>query len=130
MKSQEEIINDSIKCEMPPDDYNIIETNCFLSLKHLLVMYHNKQISPEKATKLKQKALVAYEKDKKQQEFWNSIYQEHIQHIKDTENARVKLHKMLNGKDEYNRPITEETLCETINTCMEIISTIFKGEFV
>ena len=37
---------------------------------------------------------------------------------------------MLNGKDEYNRPITEETLCETINTCMEIISTIFKGEFV
>ena len=93
-------------------------------------MYHNKQISPEKATKLKQKALVAYEKDKKQQEFWNSIYQEHIQHIKDTENARIKLHKILNGKDEYNRPITEETMAETINTCMEIISTVFKGEFV
>ena len=124
MKSKEQIINDSIKLEIPPEDYNLLEIHCFLALKHLLVMFHNKQISSEKATKMKQKILVAYEKDKKQQEFWNSIYQEHIQHIKDTENARVKLHKILNGKDEYNRPITEESLCETINTCMEIISVI------
>ena len=67
---------------------------------------------------------------RKEYEFQTSMFQEHIDHIKETENARIKLHKMLNGKDEYNSPITEERLCETINTCMEIISKVFKGEFV
>ena len=30
---------------------------------------------------------------------------------------------------EEAKPITEERLCETINVCMEIISSVFKGEF-
>ena len=58
------------------------------------------------------------------------MFREHIDHIRETENARIKLHKMLNGEAEEAKPITEERLCETINTCMEIISTVFKGEFV
>lgn len=129
-KSKEQIINDSIKLETPPADYNLLEIHCFLALKQLLVMFHNKQISTENATKTKQLILAEYEKRCKEYEFQTSMFQEHIDHIKETENARIKLHKMLNGKDEYNSPITEERLCETINTCMEIISKVFKGEFV
>ena len=130
MKSKEEIINDSIKLETPPADYNLIEIHCFLALKQLLIMYHNKQISSENATKTKQHILADYESRSKQYEFQTSMYQEHIDHIKKTENARIKLHKMLNGEAEETKPITEERLCETINTCMEIINCIFPKEFV
>lgn len=129
MKSKEQIINDSINLETPPADYNLLEIHCFLALKQLLVMFHNKQISTENATKTKQLVLADYEKRSKEYEFQTSMFQEHIDHIKETENERIKLHKMLNGQEEYNKPITEENLCETINICMEIISKVFKEEF-
>lgn len=129
MKSKEEIINDSIKLEIPPADYNLLEIHCFLALKQLLIMFHNKQITTENASKTKQLILADYEKRYKEFNFEKSMFQEHIDHIRKTENARIKLHKMLNGEEEEAKPITEERLCETINTCMEIISTVFKGEF-
>ena len=130
MKSKEEIINDSIKLETPPADYNLLEIHCFLALKQLLLMFHNKQITTENASRTKQLILADYEKRYKEFDFEKSMFQEHIDHIRKTENARIKLHKMLNGEAEEAKPITEERLCETINTCMEIISTVFKGEFV
>ena len=129
MKSKEEIINDSIKLETPPADYNLLEIHCFLALKQLLVMFHNKQITTENASKTKQLILADYEKRNKEYEFQKSMFQEHIDHIRKTEDARTKLRKMLNGEAEEAKPITEERLCETINLCMEIISTVFKGEF-
>ena len=51
MKSKEQIVNDSIKLETPPEDYNLIEIHCFLALKQLTVMFYNKQISKENAGK-------------------------------------------------------------------------------
>ncbi len=129
MKNKEQIINDSIKLETPPGDYNLLEIHCFLALKKLLVMFHNKQITTENATKTKQLILANYEKRCKEYEFQTSMFQEHIDHIKNTEMQRTKLRKILNGEAEEAKPITEERLCETINLCMEIISTVFKGEF-
>ncbi|MBQ9657629.1 MAG: hypothetical protein IJV31_02540 [Clostridia bacterium] len=130
MRNKEQIVYDSIKLETPPEDYNLIEIHCFLALKQLTIMFYNKQISKENAGKIKQKILSTYEKQCKEYEFKESMFQEHIQHIKETENARTKLHKILNGQDEYSKPITEETWAETVNTCMEIISKLFKGEFI
>lgn len=128
-KSKEQIINDSIKLETPPADYNLLEIHCFLALKQLLIMFHNRQISTENATKTKQLILAEYEKRCKEYDFQTSMFQEHIENLKTTENARVKLHKMLNGEAEEAKPVTEERLCETLNICMEIISKVFKGEF-
>lgn len=125
MKSKEQIVNDSIKLETCPEDYNLIESYCFLALKQLLIMYYNKRISKENATTMKNKILGTYEKESKQYEFEKAMFQEHIQHIKETEKARIELHKILNS----DKPINEQTLFETFNVCMEIISTIFKGEF-
>lgn len=130
MKNKEEIINDSIKLEIPSSDYNLLETHCFLALKQLSTLFYNGQISKENATKTKQHILADYEKRKKEFEFEEAMFKEHVQHLKETENARIKLHKMLNGEAEEAKPITEERLCETINVCMEIISTVFKGEFI
>lgn len=130
MKNKEEIIKDSLKLDNPPKDYNLIEIHCFLALKQLTVMFYNKQISKENAGKIKQKILSIYENECKEYEFKRDIFQEYIQQIKETENARIKLHKILNGKDEYAKPITEEDWKQTVNVCMEIISKIFKGEFI
>ena len=129
-KSKEQIINDSIKLETPPADYNLLEIHCFLALKQLLIMFHNRQISTENATKTKQLILAEYEKRCKEYDFQTSMFQEHIENLKETENARVKLDKMLNGEAEEAKPVSEERLCETLNICMEIISKVFKGEFI
>ena len=129
-KSKEQIINDSIKLETPPADYNLLEIHCFLALKQLLIMFHNRQIRTENATKTKQLILAEYEKRCKEYDFQTSMFQEHIENLKATENARVKLHKMLNREAEEAKPVTEERLCETLNICMEIISKVFKGEFI
>lgn len=93
-------------------------------------MFHNRQIRTENATKTKQLILAEYEKRCKEYDFQTSMFQEHIENLKATENARVKLHKMLNGEAEEAKPVTEERLCETLNICMEIISKVFKGEFI
>lgn len=130
MKSKEQIINDSIKLETPPEDYNLLEIHCFLALKQLMIMFQNKQMSKENATKSKNKILSKYESDSKQYEFERNMFQEHIEHLKTTEMKRTKLRKMLYGEEEESKPVTEERLCETINLCVDILNTVFKGEFV
>ena len=130
MKSKEQIINDSIKLETPPKDYNLLEIHSFLALKQLLIMFHNKQISKENATKTKNKILAKYESDSKQYEFERSMFREHIEHLKTTEMQRTRLRKMLYGEEEEAKPVTEERLCETINLAVDILNTVFKGEFV
>ena len=131
MKNKEQIINDSIKLETPPADYNLLEIHCFLALKQLVVMFHNKQITTENATKTKQLILANYEKRCKEYEFQTSMFQEHIDHIKNTEAQRIRLNKMLNGKDEELKKIPfEEGLCQSLNLAVEILDTVFKGEFI
>ena len=107
-KSKEQIINDSIKLETPPADYNLLEIHCFLALKQLLIMFHNRQIRTENATKTKQLILAEYEKRCKEYDFQTSMFQEHIENLKATENARVKLHKMLNGEAEEAKQVAKD----------------------
>lgn len=123
----EQIIQDATQ-NKEIENYNLLDMHLYLVIKQILVMYFNKQISKEQANIQKQKAVKIYEDNKKQYEFENNMFQEHIQNLRDTENARIKLRKLLNCED--GQPVTEEKLCETINTCMEIISKIFKGEFI
>lgn len=125
MKTKEEIINDSIKLETPPIEYNSIEIQCFLALKQLLVMFHNKQITTENASKTKRTILADYEKRCKEYEFQTSMFREHIEQIKNTEMKRTKLRKMLNEKKEA----TEERIAEMLAISIEILADIFKGEF-
>lgn len=125
MKTKEQIINDSIKCETAPEDYNLLEIHCFLALKQLLIMFHNKQISQKNATRIKTLILAEYEKRYKDYDFQRSMFQEHVQNIKETEQIRTKLRKRLHDKEE----VTSEKLAECLNLALEIISKIFKEDF-
>lgn len=122
MKSKEEIINDSIKFETPPGDYNLLEIHCFLALKQLTIMFYNKRITKENATKIKQLILADYDKRYKEFDFQQSMFQEHIEHIRKTETKRTKFRKIL---IEERSSITKEKLYEIVNLATEIIDITF-----
>lgn len=124
MKTAEQIIEDA-KCGNEIKSYSLLELHLFLCIEQILKMYLNNQISKEEANKRKNLATKKYNDLIKQYEFEKSLFQEHIDHIKDTEMSRTKLRKRLNEEDE----ITEEKLAECLNLALEILSICFKGEF-
>ena len=117
MRNTEEILNDIKTNQDIPQDYSLLEMHCYLCLKKVILMYQNNQLSKEQAVGIKIRINAEYEKQKKEYEFQQSLYKKHIENISNTENLRTRLRKRLNSKE----PITEESLCETINLCLELI---------
>lgn len=124
MKTSEQIIQDASNKEKV-EDYSLLELLLYLTIKQILKMYFNNQLSKEEANYYKQIAVKDYESKLKDYEFQQSMFQEHIKNMKDTEMLRTKLRKKL--KDD--EPVTEEKLGETINICLEIISKTYKEPF-
>lgn len=124
MKERKEIEKDALKFENPPNDYNLLELHCFLTLKQLLIMYWNKQISSESASKVKQQILADYEKRYKEFEFWTSIYKEQVEASNRTSYLRNELRKKWKSDES-----TESTMAELLNMTLEIISITYKEKF-
>lgn len=75
MRTSQEIFEDVMKNIEILDSYSeIIEICCFKSLQILLRQYKNNHISKDLATKEKQRIFRVYEQNKKQYEFYLSIY--------------------------------------------------------
>lgn len=125
MKDRKEIEKDAMQLETPPADYNLLEIQCFLALKQLLVMYWNKQISSENASKTKQLIFSNYEKNYKQFDFEASMFKEKVEASNRTSGLRIELHNKLKQDDE----ITVERLAEVLNIALEIISITYKENF-
>ena len=89
-------------------------------------MFRNKQIGKENATKTKNRILADYDKRCKEFEFEESMFQEHIENIKKTENQRTKLRKRIKDK---NAKITKAWLQDSLELALDIIYTIFEEEF-
>lgn len=102
MKTTEEIYEDARKKEDIPKGYNILEINCFMSLRILLKQYYNNHISKEQAAKEKVKIFKAYENNKKQYEFKESMFDEHVENIRKTEKVRTLLRHQLNEQSKYS----------------------------
>lgn len=124
MKSRKEIEKDTLKLEIPPNGYNLLELHCFLALKQLLIMYWNKQISSESASKIKQQIFADYEKRYKEFDFWTSIYKEQVEASNRTAYLRTELRKKWKSDE-----MTESTMAEMLNMALEIISITYKEEF-
>ena len=101
MKSKEQILKDVVKLDIPNEDYNLLEIRCSLLLKRLLVMFRNEQIPKEMATSAKQEILKNYE---------------------EMNEKITRLSIMLEGT--YKKPVTEESLIETLNLAIEILTKI------
>lgn len=102
MKTAEEIFNDARFSEDIPDYENILEINCFMSLRILLKQFYNNHITKEQASRLKLKIFRRYEKDKKQLEFKKNLYDEHIKRNAETSELRRLLRHQLKEQDEYS----------------------------
>ncbi len=124
MKERKEIEKDALKLEIPPNHYNLLELHCFLALKRLLIMYWNKQISSESASKIKQQIFADYEKRCKEFDFWMSIFKEKVEVSNRTSYMRNELRKKWKSDE-----VTESTLAELLNMALEIISITYKEEF-
>lgn len=107
MKNSEKIFEDVMKNLEIPDDYNeIIEICCFKSLQILLRQYKNNHISKDFATKEKQRIFRIYEQNKKQYEFYLSIYFE--KYKGKINNEKEKLHDKLQEKMKTKNGNVEE----------------------
>lgn len=124
MRTSEEIIKEASN-KNEAKDYSLLEMHLFLVIKQILRIYFNNQITKEQAVKLKQQAVKEYEMNKKDYEFQQSMFQEHIKNMKDTEMLRNELNKLLND----NTEVTIEKLSEVVNICLEIIQITYKEKF-
>lgn len=125
MRERRQIEKDALRFEVPPKDYNLLEIHCFLVLKQLLVMYWNKQISSERAGKVKQQVFADYEKRWKEYDFWESVFREKVDGSNKTAGLRMELRNKMNGEEE----VTDGRLAEMLNMALEIISMTYKESF-
>lgn len=117
--TSEKIIQDASQ-NKEMKNYSLLDMHLYLVIKQILVMYFNNQISKEQANIQKQKAVKIYEDNKKQFEFVQSMWKDHIENINLTENLRIKLRKQLH---------TNTELSEIVNTCVELIEIYSKESF-
>lgn len=121
MRIAEQIVEETKTLNDIPNDYSLLEMHLFLVIRQILKMYYNNQISKEQANNYKALAIKKYNDKIKEYEFEKSIFKEHIENIKETENLKIKLRKQLHTNTELN---------EILNTCIELIQIYSKEEFI
>ena len=126
MREAEEIMKAAVKYSEIPDGYNLVEAEAFNAMRQLAVMFKKGEISKELATKNRERVYGEYNKEAKDFEFVYKLYSDHTSRvIKDTEMNRMKLRKMLQGKD---KKLEESDFIEALRVSLDIIETVFPGE--
>lgn len=126
MRDAEEIMKTAMKQGEIPDGYNLVEAEAFNAMRQLAVMFKKGEISKELATKNRERVYGEYNKEARDFEFVYKLYSDHTQRVvRDTEMNRMKLRKMLQGKD---KKLEESDFVEALKVSLDIIETVFPGE--
>lgn len=126
MRDAEEIMKTAMKQGEIPEGYNLVEAEAFNAMRQLAVMFKKGEISKELATKNRERVYGEYNKEARDFEFVYKLYSDHTQRVvKDTEMNRMKLRKMLQGKD---KKLEESDFIEALKVSLDIIETVFPGE--
>lgn len=126
MRDAEEIMKTAVKQGEIPDGYNLVEAEAFNAMRQLAVMFKKGEISKELATKNRERVYGEYNKEARDFEFVYKLYSDHTQRvIRETEMNRMKLRKMLQGKD---KKLEESDFVEALKVSLDIIETVFPGE--
>ena len=126
MRDAEEIMKTAMKQGEIPEGYNLVEAEAFNAMRQLAVMFKKGEISKELATKNRERVYGEYNKEERDFEFVYKLYSDHTQRVvKDTEMNRMKLRKMLQGKD---KKLEESDFVEALKVSLDIIETVFPGE--
>ena len=114
MRDAEEIMKAAVKYNEIPEGYNLVESEAFNAMKQLVLMFKRGEISKEVATKNKERVYGEYAKEARDFEFVYKLYSDYTSRvIKDTEMNRIKLRKMLQGKD---KKLEESDFVEALNS--------------
>lgn len=126
MREAEEIMKAAVKQGEIPEGYNLVEAEAFNAMRQLAVMFKKGEISKELATKNRERVYGEYNKEARDFEFVYKLYSDHAQRvIRETEMNRMKLRKMLQGKD---KKLEESDFIEVLRVSLDIIETVFPGE--
>lgn len=126
MRDAEEIMKTAMRQGEIPEGYNLVEAEAFNAMRQLAVMFKKGEISKELATKNRERVYGEYNKEARDFEFVYKLYSDHTQRVvKDTEMNRMKLRKMLQGKD---KKLEESDFVEALKVSLDIIETVFPGE--
>lgn len=126
MRDAEEIMKTAVKQGEIPDGYNLVEAEAFNVMRQLVVMFKRGEISKELATKNRERVYGEYNKEARDFEFVYKLYSDHTQRVvRETEMNRMKLRKMLQGKD---KKLEESDFVEALKVSLDIIETVFPGE--
>ena len=126
MRDAEEIMKTAVKQGEIPDGYNLVEAEAFNVMRQLVVMFKRGEISKELATKNRERVYGEYNKEARDFEFVYKLYSDHTQRVvRETEMNRMKLRKMLQGKD---KKLEESDFLEALKVSLDIIETVFPGE--
>ena len=126
MRDAEEIMKTAMKQGEIPEGYNLVEAEAFNTMRQLAVMFKKGEKSKELATKNRERVYGEYNKEARDFEFVYKLYSDHTQRVvKDTEMNRMKLRKMLQGKD---KKLEESDFVEALKVSLDIIETVFPGE--
>ena len=126
MRDAEEIMKTAMNQGEIPEGYNLVEAEAFNAMRQLAVMFKRGEISKELATKNRERVYGEYNKEARDFEFVYKLYSDHTHRVvKDTEMNRMKLRKMLQGKD---KKLEEADFVEALKVSLDIIETVFPGE--
>ena len=126
MRDAEEIMKTAMKQGEIPEGYNLVEAEAFNAMRQLAVMFKKGEISKELATKNRERVYGEYNKEARDFEFVYKLYSDHTQRVvRETEMNRMKLRKMLQGKD---KKLEESDFVEALKVSLDIIETVFPGE--
>ena len=126
MRDAEEIMKTAMKQGEIPEGYNLVEAEAFNAMRQLVVMFKRGEISKELATKNRERVYGEYNKEARDFEFVYKLYSDHTQRVvRETEMNRMKLRKMLQGKD---KKLEESDFVEALKVSLDIIETVFPGE--
>lgn len=126
MRDAEEIMKAAVAYNEIPEGYNLVEAEAFNAMRQLVLMFKKGEISKELATKNRERVYAEYNKEARDFEFVYKLYSDHTHRVvKDTEMNRMKLRKMLQGKD---KKLEEADFVEALKVSLDIIETVFPGE--
>lgn len=126
MREAEEIMRDAVKFSEIPSGYNLVESEAFNAMRQLVLMYKRGEISKEVASKNRERVYAEYDKEAKEYDFIYKLYSDYAGRIiRETETNRIKLIKMLKGK---NGKLEETDFIEALKVALDIIESVFPGE--
>jgi hypothetical protein len=104
----EDIMKDAVRFNEIPEGYNLVEAEAFNAMRQLVIMFNRGEISKELASKNKQRIYAEYQKEARDFQFAYEMYSDYAgRAIRDTENARTELRKLLRDKD-----VSKERSCD------------------